>query len=76
MGHGCYLPKNYVWCRSRLDDGKVERRAPIVGMNGHEILEQLDQLEFSVMSKHPSLRKERELLIGQREVIFFNFLTG
>ncbi|KAA0061313.1 gamma-aminobutyrate transaminase POP2 [Cucumis melo var. makuwa] len=49
MGHGCYLPKNYVWCRSRLDDGKVERRAPIVGMNGHEILEQLDQLEFSVM---------------------------
>ena len=28
--------------RSRLHDGKVERRAPPVVMNGHEILEQQD----------------------------------
>ena len=67
-----------MWCRSRLHDGKVERRALPVVMNEHEILEQLDQLEFLVMSKDPSVKdkKERELLIGQREVFSSNFLTG
>ncbi|TYK16523.1 hypothetical protein E5676_scaffold21G003360 [Cucumis melo var. makuwa] len=54
MGHRRYLPENHVWHRSRLHDGKVERRAPPMVMNGHEILKQLDQLEFPVMSKHPS----------------------
>ncbi|KAA0055173.1 hypothetical protein E6C27_scaffold2359G00020 [Cucumis melo var. makuwa] len=44
----------YKWgIRSRLHDGKVGRRAPPVVMNEHEIIEQLDQLKFSVMSKHP-----------------------
>ncbi|TYK14781.1 uncharacterized protein E5676_scaffold1610G00210 [Cucumis melo var. makuwa] len=42
MGHRQYLPDNHVWRRSRLHDGKVERRAPPVVMNGHEILEQLE----------------------------------
>ncbi|KAA0051953.1 CACTA en-spm transposon protein [Cucumis melo var. makuwa] len=51
MGHRRYLPKNHVWRRSRLHDGKVERKAPLVVMNGHEILEQLNQLEFPVMRK-------------------------
>ncbi|KAA0051838.1 uncharacterized protein E5676_scaffold609G00570 [Cucumis melo var. makuwa] len=46
MGHRRYLPKNHMWRRSRLHDGKVERRAPPVVMNEYEILEQLDQLEF------------------------------
>ncbi|KAA0038180.1 hypothetical protein E6C27_scaffold270G00090 [Cucumis melo var. makuwa] len=41
MGHRRYLPDNHVWRRSRLHNGKVERRAPPVVMNGHEILEQL-----------------------------------
>ncbi|KAL0555887.1 hypothetical protein IC582_004388 [Cucumis melo] len=42
MGHRRYLPQNHMWRRSRLHDGKVERKAPPVVMNGHEILEQLD----------------------------------
>ncbi|KAA0062465.1 gamma-aminobutyrate transaminase POP2 [Cucumis melo var. makuwa] len=50
------LTENHVWRRSRLHDEKVERRAPPVVMNEHEILEQLDQLEFPVMSKHPSIQ--------------------
>ncbi|KAA0047780.1 gamma-aminobutyrate transaminase POP2 [Cucumis melo var. makuwa] len=50
MGHRRYLPKNHVWHKSRLHDGKVERRAPQVVMNGYEILKQLDQLEFPVIS--------------------------
>ena len=59
MRHRCYLLENHVWCRSRLYDGKVERKAPPVIMNGHEILEQLDQLEFPVMSKHPSIQDKK-----------------
>ena len=59
MGRRRYLPKNHVWCRSRLHDGKVERRLPLVVMNEHEILEQLDQLEFPVISKHPSLKDKK-----------------
>ncbi|KAA0056494.1 CACTA en-spm transposon protein [Cucumis melo var. makuwa] len=49
MGHRRYLPENHMWHKSRLHDGKVELKAPPVVMNGHEILEQLDQLEFPVM---------------------------
>ncbi|KAL0536338.1 hypothetical protein IC582_025284 [Cucumis melo] len=49
MGHRRYLPQNHVWRRSRLHDGKVERKAPPVVMNGHEILEQLDSQEMSEM---------------------------
>ncbi|KAA0065572.1 uncharacterized protein E6C27_scaffold90G00100 [Cucumis melo var. makuwa] len=30
MGHRRYLPQNHVWRRSRLHDGKVERKAPPV----------------------------------------------
>ncbi|TYK08547.1 hypothetical protein E5676_scaffold323G00890 [Cucumis melo var. makuwa] len=51
MGHRRYLPENHVWRRSRLHDGNVEHMAPPVVMNGYEILEQLDQLEFPVMKK-------------------------
>ncbi|KAL4030764.1 hypothetical protein IC575_009016 [Cucumis melo] len=74
MGHRCYLPQNHVWRRSRLHDGKVERKAPPVVMNGHEILEQLDQLEFSVMSKHPSIqdKKRKRALNWTKKSIFFN----
>ncbi|KAA0025990.1 CACTA en-spm transposon protein [Cucumis melo var. makuwa] len=53
MGHRCYLLENHMWRRSRLL--KVERRPPLTVINEHEILEQLDQLEFSVMSKHRSV---------------------
>ncbi|KAA0064176.1 CACTA transposable element [Cucumis melo var. makuwa] len=55
MGHRCYLPENHMWRRSRLHDGKVECKVPPLVINGHEILEQLDRLEFPVMSKHPSI---------------------
>ncbi|TYK11872.1 uncharacterized protein E5676_scaffold177G00220 [Cucumis melo var. makuwa] len=51
MGHRSYLPKNHMWRRSRLHDGKVERRAPPIVTNGYEILKHLDQLEFPVMGK-------------------------
>ncbi|TYK18968.1 uncharacterized protein E5676_scaffold418G00580 [Cucumis melo var. makuwa] len=74
MGHRRYLPQNHVWRRSRLHDGKVERKAPPVVMNGHEILEQLDQLEFPVMSKHPSIqdKKRKRALNWTKKSIFFN----
>ena len=73
MGHRRYLPKNHVWRRSRLHDGKVERKAPPVVMNGDEILEQLDQLEFPVMSKHPSIqdKKRKRALNWTKRSIFF-----
>ncbi|KAA0042917.1 putative transposase [Cucumis melo var. makuwa] len=59
---------------SRLHDGKVERKAPPVVMNGHEILEQLDQLEFPVMSKHPSIqdKKRKRALNWTKKIIFFD----
>ncbi|KAL0553521.1 hypothetical protein IC582_007419 [Cucumis melo] len=74
MGHRRYLPQNHVWRRSRLHDGKVERKAPPVVMNGHEILKQLDQLEFPVMSKHPSIqdKKRKSALNWTKKSIFFN----
>ena len=73
MGHRRYLPQNHVWRRSRLHDGKVERRFPLVVMNGHEILEQLDQLKFLVMSKHPSVKdkKRKRALNWTKRSIFF-----
>ena len=61
MGHRRYLLENYVWHRSKLHDGKVECRPPSVVMNGHDILEQLDSLNFSVISKHPSLKDKIQL---------------
>ncbi|KAL4038033.1 hypothetical protein IC575_001636 [Cucumis melo] len=42
MRHRCYLLENHMWRRSRLHDGKVERRASLMVMNGHEAWEQLD----------------------------------
>ncbi|KAL0546349.1 hypothetical protein IC582_016257 [Cucumis melo] len=74
MGHRRYLLQNHVWRRSRLHDGKVERKAPPVVMNGDEILEQLDQLEFPVMSKHPSIqdKKRKRALNWTKKSIFFN----
>ncbi|TYK13937.1 gamma-aminobutyrate transaminase POP2 [Cucumis melo var. makuwa] len=48
-GHRCYLLYNHVWRRSRLRNGKIERVALSMVMNGQENLEQLDQLEFPVM---------------------------
>ncbi|KAA0066398.1 uncharacterized protein E6C27_scaffold21G004740 [Cucumis melo var. makuwa] len=59
MGHRRYLPENHVWRKSRLHDGKVERRAPLVVMNEHEILEQLDQLEFPVMIANEAARTDK-----------------
>ncbi|KAA0050362.1 uncharacterized protein E6C27_scaffold88G00940 [Cucumis melo var. makuwa] len=73
MGHRRYLPQNHVWRRSRLHDGKVERKAPPVVMNGHEILE-LDQLDFPVMSKHSSIqdKKIKRALNWTKKSIFFD----
>ncbi|TYK23195.1 uncharacterized protein E5676_scaffold142G002270 [Cucumis melo var. makuwa] len=59
MGHRRYLPENHMWRRNRLHDGKVERRTLPVVMNGHEILEKLDHLEFPVMSKHPPIQDKK-----------------
>ncbi|KAL4038879.1 hypothetical protein IC575_002515 [Cucumis melo] len=74
MRHRRYLPQNHVWRRSRLHDGKVERKAPPLVMNEDEILEQLDQLEFPVMSKHPSIqdKKRKRALNWTKKSIFFN----
>ena len=65
-----------MWRRSRLHDGKVGRRAPPVVMNEHEIIEQLDQLKFSVMSKHP-LVKDKKInkdVYWTKRGIFFELL--
>ncbi|TYK02469.1 uncharacterized protein E5676_scaffold1738G00970 [Cucumis melo var. makuwa] len=56
VGHRHYLCDNHVWHGSKLYDGSLEYRPPSVVLNGHDILEQVDFLEFSVMSKHPSLK--------------------
>ncbi|KAA0032142.1 uncharacterized protein E5676_scaffold186G00260 [Cucumis melo var. makuwa] len=74
MKHRRYLLENHVWRRSRLHDGKVERKAPPVVMNGHEILKQLDQLKFPVMSKHPSIqdKKKKRALNWTKKSIFFD----
>ncbi|TYJ99654.1 uncharacterized protein E5676_scaffold562G00330 [Cucumis melo var. makuwa] len=58
MEHRRYLQGNHIWRRSKLHEGKVERRAPLVVMNGHEILE-LDLLKFLVMSEHSSLKDKK-----------------
>ncbi|TYK02141.1 uncharacterized protein E5676_scaffold388G00260 [Cucumis melo var. makuwa] len=76
MGHRRYLPENHVWCRSKLHDGKMKHRTPSVVMDGHEISEQLDLLEFPVMSKHPSLKdkKRNRALNWTKRSIFFELL--
>ena len=63
-----------MWHRSRVHDGKIERRAPSVVINEQEILEQLDQLEFPVMSKHPSIqdKKRKRALNWTKKIIFFD----
>ena len=48
-----------MWCRSSLHDRKVERRVPLVVIDVHEILEQLDQLEFPIISKYPSVKDKK-----------------
>ncbi|TYK21379.1 hypothetical protein E5676_scaffold609G00240 [Cucumis melo var. makuwa] len=74
-GHRRYLPENHVWRRSRLHDGKVERRVSSVVMNGHEILEQLDQLEFPVMSEHPLIQdKKRKSAFNWTKISIFSEL--
>ncbi|TYK11143.1 uncharacterized protein E5676_scaffold66G00500 [Cucumis melo var. makuwa] len=75
MEHRRYLRENHVWRRSRLRDGKVEHKAPLVVMNGYKILEQLDQLEFPVMSKHSSIqdKKRKRALNWTKKSIFFDF---
>ena len=40
-------------------------------MNEHEILEQLDQLEFPVMSKHPSFKDKKEKTLNQTKISIF-----
>ncbi|KAA0060253.1 uncharacterized protein E5676_scaffold639G00130 [Cucumis melo var. makuwa] len=57
MGHRRYLPKNHVWHRSRLHDGKIERRAPPVVMNVQEILEQLDHWMYPIERSLHTLKK-------------------
>ncbi|TYJ97500.1 uncharacterized protein E5676_scaffold85G00050 [Cucumis melo var. makuwa] len=76
IGHICHLLENHVWRRSRLHDGKVERRAPLVVMNEHEILEQLDQLEFPVMKVGNRLVKPHAsyTLTSSERVEFCNWM--
>ena len=72
----CNLPDNHVCHRRRLHDGKIERKAPPVVMNGQEILEQLDSLEFPAMSKHHVLkdRKRMRALNWTKKCVFFDLL--
>ena len=60
MEHRRYLPENHVWKTIRLHNGKVERRVALVEMNRHEVIEQVDQLEFLVLNKHPTLKEKKE----------------
>ena len=75
MEHRCYLPKNHVWRRSKLHDENVEHRPSPIVLNVHDILEQLDSLEFLVMSKHLSLKdkKRKKALNWTKKSIFFEF---
>ncbi|KAA0055996.1 CACTA en-spm transposon protein [Cucumis melo var. makuwa] len=68
MGYRCYLPQNHVWHRSRLYDGKVERKAPPVVMNGHEILEQLYQSSSQQATPTPRRRVQSRLLELDRHI--------
>lgn len=54
MGHRRYLPSNHSWHKSKQHDGKLEHRPPPIVRNGDETLEQVNPLNFSVLSKHPS----------------------
>ena len=38
---------------------KIERMTPPMVMNEHQIIEQLDQLEFPVLSKHHALKDKK-----------------
>ncbi|KAA0059827.1 uncharacterized protein E5676_scaffold184G00280 [Cucumis melo var. makuwa] len=60
--------------RSKLHDESVERKPPPVALNGHDILEQVDFLDFSRMSKHPSLKdkKRKRPLNRTKRSIFFD----
>ena len=74
MGHQHYLPDNHVLRRSKLHNGIVERRPRLIILNGHDILEQLNSLEFPMMIKHPSLKdKERKRAMNwTKRSIFFD----
>lgn len=73
MGHRRYLPKNHNWRRSKQYDGKVEHRPPPVIMDGEEILQQVNLLNFPVLSKHPNKRdkKRKRSLNWNKKSIFF-----
>ena len=72
MGYRGYLCDNNVWWRSRLHDGRVEGRVALVVMNGHEVLEQVDQLKFPI-NKHSTLKekKRKRALNWSKRSIFF-----
>ncbi|KAA0055007.1 uncharacterized protein E6C27_scaffold43052G001590 [Cucumis melo var. makuwa] len=50
MGHRHYLLSNHSWHKSKQHDGKLERRPPPNVMNGDEILEQVNSLNFLVLN--------------------------
>ena len=73
MGHRRYLPNNHNWHRSKQHDGKLERRPPPIVMNGDEILEQVNAIDFPVLSKRPSKRdkKRKRTINWTKNSIFF-----
>ncbi|KAL0559314.1 hypothetical protein IC582_003922 [Cucumis melo] len=73
MGHRRFLPKNHIWRKSKQHDGKVECRSPPVVINGDDILQQLDSLNFPVLSKHPLKqdKKRKRALNWTKRSIFF-----
>ena len=54
MGHRCYLPSTHNWRKSKKHNGKLERIPSLVVMNGDEIVEQVNSLNFAILNKHPS----------------------
>ncbi|KAL0553710.1 hypothetical protein IC582_007613 [Cucumis melo] len=73
MGHRRYLPSDHIWCRSRQHDGKPERRPPPIVMSGDEILEQINSINFPVLSKHPlkTNKKRKRTINWNKKSIFF-----
>ena len=71
--HRCYLLENHIWRRSKQHDGKVEHRPSLVALNRDDILQQLDSLNFPVMSKHPlnQDKKRKQGLNWTKRSIFF-----
>ena len=60
MRHRDFLPSDHSWRRSRQHDKKSKLKPPPIVMCGEEILQQIDSINFLVLSKHPSKMNKKK----------------